>query len=92
MSRRTWPEYLDDAATHLEASRAAIAEGRSVPPSPVRPVDPIPPELCDRAQALGLGYDILATEVVTRMSELQRPRPIPSPWTLSEARFVDRYA
>jgi len=74
MSRRTWPEYLDDAATHLEASRAAIAEGRSVPPSPVRPVDPIPPELCDRAQALGLGYDILG------------------PWTLSEARFVDRYA
>jgi len=92
MSRRTWADYLDDAASHLEASRAAIADGRAVPPSPVRPVDPIPVELCDRAQALGLGYDILATEVATRMAELRRPRATVNPWIQSEARFVDRYA
>jgi hypothetical protein len=92
MSRRTWAEYLDDAGTHLEASRAAISDGRAVPPSPVRPVDPIPVELCDQARAVGLGYDVLATEVATRMAELRRPRSLPSPWVLSEARFVDRYA
>ena len=92
MSRRTWAEYLDDAGTHLEASRAAIADGRAVPPSPVRPVDPIPVELCDRALALGQGYDVLATEVATRMAALPRPRALPSPWAVSEARFVDRYA
>ena len=92
MSRRTWAEYLDDAAVHLEQSRAAVAGGRAIPPSPVRPVEPIPVELCHRAQSLGLGYDILATEVATRMAELRRPKATQSPWARSESRFVDRYA
>jgi hypothetical protein len=92
MSRRTWAEYLDDASNHLAASRAAIAQGGAIPPSPVRPVDPIPEELCPRAQVLGIGYDQLATEVMARMSEMRRPRHVPHAWSQPEARYVDRYA
>jgi len=92
MSGRTWAEYLDEAGAHLEASRAAIALGRAIPPSPARPVDPIPDELSRRAQAIGMGYDILATEVTTRMAEMKRPRTTPYAGSQRGARFVDRYA
>ena len=92
MRPRTWAEYLDEAGDHLEASRAAVAAGRAIPPSPVRPIDPIPDELVHQARILGIGYDTLATEVMARMSELQGHRPSPFGHNRPGARFVDHYA
>ncbi len=91
MPSPTWAEYLAEAAEHLAASRRAVELGMPPPPSPARPDGPMPETSRSEVRWLATGYDQLASEVSTRLSDLERrlasaPRPLPVP---PPARFVD---
>ncbi len=92
MSPNTWADYLDAAGNHLSASRAAVIAGTAIPSSPERPTGPIPEDLVHRADALALGYDLLALEVNTRMSDIQRRRRAMLEPPVRPAHFVNRHA
>ncbi len=87
-----WADYLDAAGRHLSASRAAVIAGTAIPPSLPRPTGPIPEELVRQADALALGYDLLALEVHTRMSDIQRRRRVLLESPVRPAHFVDQHA
>jgi hypothetical protein len=75
MPTPTWDEYLAAASAHLRAARRAAERGAPPPASPVRPGDPMPAECRNSALTLALGYDLLAEEVVARMSLIEQRRP-----------------
>ena len=65
--------------------RAAPAHrGRPDPPPP------LPDELRGRVQLLAAGYDQLALEVATRLSEMQRYRRTQVPQAPPASHFVDQ--
>ena len=75
MPTPTWDEYLAAASAHLHAARRAAERGAAPPAPPARPSGPIPDERRKAARALALGYDLLAEEVVARMSIIEQRRP-----------------
>ena len=75
MPTPTWDEYLADASAHLRAARGAAERGAPPPASPARPGVPMPDECRNAALTLALGYDLLAEEVVARMSIIEQRRP-----------------
>ncbi len=89
---RTWAEYLAEAEDHLAASRAAVQAGAAIPRAPEAPTVPFPEHFSHQAAELGAGYDLLAAEVVHRMTEIVRSRPSPYLVARPDARFVDRHA
>jgi hypothetical protein len=92
MTQTAWTDYLEAAGRHLSASRAAVIAGTAIPSSPPRPSGSIPEDLVHRADALALGYDLLALEVQTRMADIQRRRRSLLEPALPVARFVDQHA
>jgi hypothetical protein len=92
MAPDEWADYLEAASEHLRQSRLAVEAGCVGPPGPPRPAQPLPDELRDRAQLLAWGYDQLALEVSTRMSEIRRYRRAPAPHPPPSSQFVDRRA
>ncbi len=75
MPTPTWDEYLAAASAHLHAARRTAERGAAPPAPPARPSGPIPDECRKAAHALALGYDLLAEEVVARMSIIEQRRP-----------------
>jgi hypothetical protein len=75
MPTPTWDEYLAAASAHLGAARRAAERGAPPPVSPARPGVPMPDECRNAALTLALGYDLLAEEVVARMSIIEQRRP-----------------
>ena len=71
----TWDEYLAAASAHLHAARRTAERGARPPVPPERPDGPLPEECRSAAHALALGYDLLAEEVVARMSMIEQRRP-----------------
>jgi hypothetical protein len=90
MPQREWAEYLSEVAAHLSASRAAIEMGSIVPPSPEAPSEPMGEEFQSQAQLLAAGYDQLALEVSTRMSDIQRHRRATQLSVRPNAQFFDQ--
>ena len=90
MATDQWAEYLEAACEHLRQSRRAVEAGRAGPPGPPRPIDPLPEEFRSRVQLLAAGYDQLALEVSTRMSEMQRYRRGHVPQAPPASHFVDQ--
>jgi len=85
MADDQWAEYLDAACERL-----AVEAGQPGPTGPAHPTAPLPDELRGRVQVLAAGYDQLALEVSTRLSDLQRFRRshVPPPPPVSH--FVDQ--
>ncbi len=92
MAPEEWADYLEAASEHLRQTRLAVDAGRAGPPGPGRPTEPLPDELRDRAELLALGYDQLALEVSTRMSEIRRYRRGPTLHAPPSSQFVDHRA
>jgi hypothetical protein len=74
MASDQWVDYLEAACEHLRQTRLAVEAGGPGRPGPPRPTDPLPDELRGRVQLLASGYDQLALEVATRLSDIQRYR------------------
>ena len=91
MAPDQWAEYLEAACEHLRQSRLALEAGCASPPGPPRPTAAPPDELRGRVQLLAAGYDQLALEVSTRMSDLQRYRRSHVPQTPPASHFVDQH-
>ncbi len=66
--------WLQRRPTCTPARRAA-ERGAPPPVPPARPGGPIPAECANAAHTLALGYDLLAEEVVARMSVIEQRRP-----------------
>jgi hypothetical protein len=90
MAPAQWVDYLEEACEHLRRSRLAVEAGRPGPLGPTRPTDPLPDELRSRAQVLAAGYDQLALEVASRLSEMQRYRRTHVPQAPPASHFVDQ--
>jgi len=90
MAPDQWLEYLEAACEHLRRTRLAIEAGNAGPPGPPRPTALLPDELRGRVQILAAGYDQLALEVSTRMSEMQRYRRTQVPQAPPASHFVDQ--
>jgi len=90
MAPDQWSDYLEAACEHLRQVRLAVEAGRAGPPGPARPTTTLPDELRGRVQVLAAGYDQLAVEVSTRMSEMQRYRRAQAPQTPPASHFVDQ--
>ncbi|MGA2307531.1 MAG: hypothetical protein ABSH29_25595 [Acidimicrobiales bacterium] len=71
----TWAEYLHAASAYLKDARRTAERGAPPPAPPARPGGPIPAECRSAALALAAGYDLLAEEVVARMSIIEQRRP-----------------
>jgi hypothetical protein len=71
----TWDEYLAAASAHLHAARRTAERGAAPPAPPARPEGPMPDECRNAAHKLALRYDLLAEEVVARMSIIEQRRP-----------------
>jgi hypothetical protein len=71
----TWDEYLAEATAYLHEVRRTAERGARPPAPPARPVDPIPDGCRETARRLAAGYDLLAEELVGRMSAIERRRP-----------------
>jgi flagellin-specific chaperone FliS len=67
----TWAEYLPAATEHLRATRLAIELGAPSPEPPAPPAGPVPVDLQAKVRQLVVGYDQLALEVDTRMTEME---------------------
>src|SRR5208283_1520514 len=78
MAPHEWADYLEAASEHLRLTRLAVEAGCPGPPGAARPTEPLPDELRDRVQLLAMGYDQLALEVSTRMTQIQRCRRGPA--------------
>ena len=68
----------------------AVEAGRACPPGPSRPTALLPDELRGRAQLLAAGYDQLALEVSTHLTEMQRYRRNHVPQAPPASHFVDQ--
>lgn len=90
MALDQWAEYLEAACEHLRQTRLAVEAGCAAPPGPPRPTAAPPDELRGRVQLLAAGYDQLALEVSTRMSDLQRYRRSHVPPAPPASHFVDQ--
>ncbi len=90
MAPDQWVDYLEAACEHLRQTRLAVEAGRPGPAGPARPTAPPPEELRGRIQILAAGYDQLALEVSTRMSEVQRFRRSHVFHASPASHFVDR--
>ena len=90
MANDQWADYLEAACDHLRRTRLAVEAGHPGPPGPPRPSGPPPDELLGRVQLLAAGYDQLALEVSTRMSEMQRYRRNHVPTAPPASHFVDQ--
>jgi hypothetical protein len=90
MAPDQWPDYLEAACEHLRQARLAVEAGSAAPPGPPRPVSPLPDELRGRVQLLAAGYDQLALEVSTRMSQMQRYRRKHAAPAPPASHFVDQ--
>jgi hypothetical protein len=90
MAPDQWAEYLEAACEHLRQTRLAMEAGCAGPAGPPRPSTSLPEELRGRAQLLAAGYDQLALEVSTRMSEMQRYRRSHVPPAPPASHFVDQ--
>jgi hypothetical protein len=90
MAPEEWADYLEEACEHLRRSRLAVEAGSAGPPGPVRPTGPLPDELRGRVQVLAAGYDQLALEVASRLSEIQRYRRAHVPQPPPASHFVDQ--
>ena len=75
MPTPTWDEYLAAATAHLHAARRSTERARRRRCRRPRPGVPMPDECRHAARALALGYDLLAEEVVARMSIIEQRRP-----------------
>jgi flagellin-specific chaperone FliS len=67
----TWAEYLPAATEHLRATRLAIELGTPSPEPPAPPAGPVPDGLQAKVRQLVVGYDQLALEVDTRMTDME---------------------
>ena len=74
-SSPTWDEYLAEAQAYLHEARRTSELGAPPPPPPTRPTLEIPDECRDAARRLAQGYDLLAEELVARMSVIEQRRP-----------------
>jgi hypothetical protein len=90
MALQEWADYLEEACEHLRRSRLAVEAGSPGPPGPVRPTGPLPDELRGRVHVLAAGYDQLALEVASRLSEIQRYRRTNVPQAPPVSHFVDQ--
>jgi hypothetical protein len=90
MAPDQWADYLEAACEHLRQTRLAVEAGCPGPPGPPRPTGPPPDELRSRVQLLAAGYDQLAIEVSTRLSDLQRYRRSHVPQPPRTSHFVDQ--
>jgi hypothetical protein len=90
MAPDQWADYLEAACEHLRQTRLAVEAGCAGPPGPPRPTALLPDELRGRVQLLAAGYDQLALEVSTRMSEMQRYRRKHVPPAPPASHFVDQ--
>jgi len=91
MPTPTWDEYLAAASAHLRAARRTAERGAAPPAPPARPGGPIPDECRKAAQALALGYDLLAEEVAARMSIIEQRRPSATRLHAPRQQRVPRY-
>jgi hypothetical protein len=71
----TWAEYLAAASAYLSAARRTAERGAAPPAPPERPGGPIPDACRNTAHTLAIGYELLAEEVVARMSLIEQRRP-----------------
>ena len=90
MAPDQWADYLEAACEHLRQTRLAVEAGCAGPPGPTRPTAPLPDELRGRVHLLAAGYDQLALEVSTRMSDMQRYRRSPVSHVSPASHFVDQ--
>ena len=90
MAPDQWADYLEAACEHLRQARLAVEAGGAAPPGPPRPSALLPDELRGRVQLLAAGYDQLALEVSTRLSEMQRYRRSHVPPPPPASHFVDQ--
>ncbi len=90
MAPDQWADYLEAACDHLRQSRLAVEAGCPGPPGPPRPAAPLPDDLRGRVQVLAAGYDQLALEVATRLSDMQRYRRSHVPPAPRASHFVDQ--
>jgi hypothetical protein len=90
MAPDQWADYLEAACEHLRQTRLAVEAGRAGPPGPSRPTALLPDELRGRAQLLAAGYDQLALEVSTHLTEMQRYRRNHVPQAPPASHFVDQ--
>jgi hypothetical protein len=90
MAPDEWVDYLEEACEHLRRSRLAVEAGSPGSPGPMRPTGPAPEEVRGRVQILAAGYDQLALEVASRLSEIQRSRRVHVPQTPPTSHFVDQ--
>jgi hypothetical protein len=90
MAPDQWADYLEAACEHLRQARLAVEAGCAAPPGPPRPSAVLPDELRGRVQLLAAGYDQLALEVSTHMSEMQRYRRSHLPPMPPASHFVDQ--
>jgi hypothetical protein len=91
MPTPTWDEYLAAASAHLRAARTATERGAPPPVPPARPRVPMPDECRHAARTLALGYDLLAEEVVARMSMIEQRRPSATRLNARPAQRPPRY-
>ena len=90
MAPDQWADYLEAACEHLRQTRLAVEAGCPGPPGPPRPTTPPPEELRSRVQLLAAGYDQLAIEVSTRLSDMRRYRRSQVPQPPPASHFVDQ--
>jgi hypothetical protein len=90
MAPDQWADYLEAACEHLRQARRAVEAGGAAPAGPPRPTSILPDELRGRVQVLAAGYDQLALEVSTRMTEMQRHRRSHVPAAPRASHFVDQ--
>jgi hypothetical protein len=75
MPSPTWAEYLTAASAYLKDARRTAERGAPPPSVPSRPDGPIPDDCRNAARMLAVGYDLLAEEVVARLSVIEQRRP-----------------
>jgi hypothetical protein len=90
MANDQWVDYLEAACEHLRLTRLAVEAGVPGAPGPARPTIPLPDELRGRVQLLASGYDQLALEVATRLSDMQRFRRSHRHQAPPASHFVDQ--
>ena len=90
MAPDQWADYLEAACEHLRRTRLRRGGGPRRPAGPAAPYGPPPDELRGRVQLLAAGYDQLALEVATRLSDMQRYRRTQVPQAPPASHFVDQ--
>ena len=87
----TWDEYLAAASAHLHAARRTTERGAAPPAPPARPGGPMPDGCRQAVHTLALDYELLAEEVVARMSMIEQRRPSGTRLNARREQRVPRY-